>query len=72
MWSIKMGRTSVAPIHGCPVDRRSLSLATGRCSESERHAALGQLYEGGKSKERTLQMPQAALHSSVDADTWFA
>lgn len=38
-----MGPTSVTPIRGCPMGRRSLSLATGRCSESGRHAGLGQL-----------------------------
>lgn len=64
------GPTSVTPIRGYPVGRRSSSLTTARYSESGRRAGDGSgACEGDHRKERTLQMPHAALHSSVDADT---
>lgn len=63
--------TSVTPIHDCPEDKHSLSSASARCSGSGTHAVGGQrqgcTFERGEG--RTLQIPQAALHSSLVAET---
>ena len=59
----------------CRVDTLVVFSASERCSGSERHA----INEVPVSKslrlgtyERTLQIPQATVHSSLAADAWFA
>jgi hypothetical protein len=55
----KVGPTSVTPIHGYPMDRRSLSLATVRYSESGRHAGLGQLLaKAARGKSARCKFPK--------------
>lgn len=72
-------RTFAAPIHDCQAGKHSSSSANVKYSGSGMHAgSRGQI---GFIHKRTslvgpigltLQIPQAALHSSLVADTWFA
>lgn len=75
----KLGHTSVIPIPYCPKDIRYASWATSRYSGNGKRAALiivisdnEDLNSNDSERVHTLQIPQAALHSSEVADTWFA
>ena len=68
-------RTSATPTHGCPMGRHFLSSTNERCSGSGTRAEIGSSLEVDcrlRHEIRTLQIPHAALHSSLVADTWFA
>ena len=64
-------RTSVTPTRDCPKDKHFWSSATVRCNGSGMRAIMNVKYEKQLEREKgsTLQMPQAALHSSLVAET---
>lgn len=79
----KIGRwhTSAAPIHDCPRDKHFSSSTSGKYNESGMHAIIMQRRCKRKITSKngrllkckpTLQIPHAALHSSLVAETWLA
>lgn len=75
------GHTSGAPIHDCPRDKHFSSSTSGKYNESgmraviiERRCKWTIALENGQLPKckPTLQIPHAALHSSLVAETWFA